>query len=47
VRALEQHRFNRTAAGSSLAIAAPDALPNGTSGVNVADHVGERGDTSF
>jgi two-component system response regulator PilR (NtrC family) len=48
VRALEQHRFNRTAAGSSLGLSLRQMRYRmARLGVNVADHVGERGDTSF
>jgi two-component system response regulator PilR (NtrC family) len=48
VRALEQHRFNRTAAGSSLGLSLRQMRYRmARLGVNVADHVGERGDTNF
>jgi two-component system, NtrC family, response regulator PilR len=48
VRALEQHRFNRTAAGSSLGLSLRQMRYRmARLGVNVADHVGERGDTGF
>jgi two-component system, NtrC family, response regulator PilR len=48
VRALEQHRFNRTAAGSSLGLSLRQMRYRmARLGVNVADHVGERGNTNF
>ncbi len=48
VRALEQHRFNRTAAGASLGLSLRQMRYRmARLGVNVADHVGERGDTGF
>jgi two-component system, NtrC family, response regulator PilR len=48
VRALERHRFNRTAAGSSLGLSLRQMRYRmARLGVNVADHVGERGDTGF
>ncbi|EHR73103.1 response regulator with CheY-like receiver, AAA-type ATPase, and DNA-binding domains [Burkholderiales bacterium JOSHI_001] len=43
VRALEQHRFNRTAAGASLGLSLRQMRYRmARLGVNVADHVGER-----
>jgi two-component system response regulator PilR (NtrC family) len=48
VRALEQHRFNRTAAGASLGLSLRQMRYRmARLGVNVADHVGERGDSAF
>jgi two-component system response regulator PilR (NtrC family) len=48
VRALEQHRFNRTAAGASLGLSLRQMRYRmARLGVNVSDHVGERGDTGF
>jgi two-component system response regulator PilR (NtrC family) len=48
IRALEQHRFNRTAAGASLGLSLRQMRYRmARLGVNVADHVGERGDTGF
>src|SRR5262249_28270539 len=45
VRALERHRFNRTAAGASLGLSLRQMRYRmARLGVNVADHVGERGD---
>jgi two-component system response regulator PilR (NtrC family) len=47
-RALEQHRFNRTAAGASLGLSLRQMRYRmARLGVNVADHVGERGDSSY
>jgi two-component system response regulator PilR (NtrC family) len=47
-RALEQHRFNRTAAGASLGLSLRQMRYRmARLGVNVADHVGERGDSAF
>jgi two-component system response regulator PilR (NtrC family) len=47
-RALEQHRFNRTAAGASLGLSLRQMRYRmARLGVNVADHVGERGDSGF
>jgi two-component system, NtrC family, response regulator PilR len=48
IRALEQHRFNRTAAGASLGLSLRQMRYRmARLGVNVADHVGERGDSAF
>ncbi|MFO1219107.1 MAG: sigma-54 dependent transcriptional regulator [Burkholderiaceae bacterium] len=48
VRALEQYRFNRTAAGASLGLSLRQMRYRmARLGVNVADHVGERGDSGF
>jgi len=48
VRALEQHRFNRTAAGASLGLSLRQMRYRmARLGVNVADHVGERGDSAY
>jgi two-component system response regulator PilR (NtrC family) len=48
VRALEQHRFNRTAAGASLGLSLRQMRYRmARLGVNVTDHVGERGDSAF
>jgi len=48
IRALEQHRFNRTAAGVSLGLSLRQMRYRmARLGVNVADHVGERGDSAF
>jgi two-component system response regulator PilR (NtrC family) len=48
VRALEQHRFNRTAAGASLGLSLRQMRYRmARLGVSVADHVGERGDSAF
>jgi two-component system response regulator PilR (NtrC family) len=48
VRALEKHRFNRTAAGASLGLSLRQMRYRmARLGVNVADHVGERGDSAF
>jgi two-component system response regulator PilR (NtrC family) len=48
VRALEQHRFNRTAAGASLGLSLRQMRYRmARLGVNVADHVGERGESSY
>jgi two-component system response regulator PilR (NtrC family) len=45
VRALERHRFNRTAAGASLGLSLRQMRYRmARLGVSVADHVGERGD---
>jgi two-component system response regulator PilR (NtrC family) len=47
-RALEQHRFNRTAAGASLGLSLRQMRYRmARLGVSVADHVGERGDSSY
>jgi two-component system response regulator PilR (NtrC family) len=47
-RALEQHRFNRTAAGASLGLSLRQMRYRmARLGVNVADHVGERGDSAY
>ena len=43
VRALERHRFNRTAAGASLGLSLRQMRYRmARLGINVADHVGER-----
>ncbi|KAB2877192.1 MAG: sigma-54-dependent Fis family transcriptional regulator [Burkholderiaceae bacterium] len=48
IRALEQHRFNRTAAGAGLGLSLRQMRYRmARLGVNVADHVGERGDSAF
>ncbi|HEX6018809.1 MAG TPA: sigma-54 dependent transcriptional regulator [Burkholderiaceae bacterium] len=48
IRALEHHRFNRTAAGASLGLSLRQMRYRmARLGVNVADHVGERGDSAF
>jgi len=48
VRALEQHRFNRTAAGASLGLSLRQMRYRmARLGVNVADHIGERDDSAF
>jgi two-component system, NtrC family, response regulator PilR len=48
LRALERHRFNRTAAGASLGLSLRQMRYRmARLGVNVADHVGERGDSSY
>jgi two-component system response regulator PilR (NtrC family) len=48
VRALEEHRFNRTAAGASLGLSLRQMRYRmARLGVNVADHVGERGESSY
>ncbi|HEY6355429.1 MAG TPA: sigma-54 dependent transcriptional regulator [Burkholderiaceae bacterium] len=48
IRALELHRFNRTAAGASLGLSLRQMRYRmARLGVNVADHVGERGDSAF
>jgi two-component system response regulator PilR (NtrC family) len=48
VRALERHRNNRTAAGASLGLSLRQMRYRmARLGVNVADHVGERGDSAF
>jgi len=48
IRALEQHRFNRTAAGASLGLSLRQMRYRmARLGVNVTDHVGERGDSAF
>ncbi len=46
VRALERHRFNRTAAGASLGLSLRQMRYRmARLGINVADHVGERSDS--
>ena len=43
MRALERHRFNRTAAGASLGLSLRQMRYRmARLGINVADHVGER-----
>jgi two-component system response regulator PilR (NtrC family) len=45
VRALERHRFNRTAAGASLGLSLRQMRYRmARLGINVADHLGERGE---